>query len=333
MSMDTQNTLAAALTTIRSVIDTERTALVGLYERVPMMESVLERTLEAMLSARTVLVSGIGKSGIIAQKICATLTSTGMRSVFLHPVEALHGDIGIAEQGDCALLLSKSGSTQELLTLLPVLKDRGVTVVALVGNTDSPLSHLADIVLDVSVEREACPLNIAPMSSTTVALALGDALAAGQMIARGFTPQDFARFHPQGQLGKNLTLLVRDVMHTGDHIPVCAHTATFREALIEMTRKGVGCVCIVDEHRILHGIITDGDVRRILQQHEDIRPLMAEHVMTKNPITIPSTARVGEALTLMEERDRQISVLAVTTANNECIGIIRVHDIVRAGMA
>jgi arabinose-5-phosphate isomerase len=322
----------SALTTIQTIIADERNALTALHDRLPAMHTALSNAVNTMLSAKTVLVSGIGKSGLIAQKISATLTSTGTRAIFLHPVEALHGDIGIAEQGDCAILLSKSGSTQELITLLPVLKDRGIMVIALVGNTDAPLAHLADIVLDGSVEREACPLNIAPMSSTTVALALGDALAGAQMTARGFTAQDFARFHPQGQLGRNLTLSVQDIMHTGEHIPLCVQGATFREALIEITRKGLGCVCVVNEQKHLLGMITDGDVRRILQQNDDIRPLMAEQVMTKRPMTIRPHARVGEALTLMEERERQIGVLAVTTADHECVGIIRVHDIVRSGL-
>ncbi len=321
-----------SITEICAVIEREQSALAQLLERIPTMETALQAALEAMLSANLVLTGGIGKSGIVAQKIAATLTSTGTRAMTLHPVEALHGDIGIAQAGDCALLLSKSGSTQELVTLIPVLKERGVRVIAVVGNTDSPIAHLADIILDASIEREACPLNIAPMSSTTVAMALGDALAAGLMVHRQFTPQDFARFHPQGQLGRNLTMAVADVMHTGKHIPQCSEHATFREALMEMTVKGLGCVCVIHDDHTLAGIITDGDVRRILQNHEDIRPLTASAVMTRHPLTIHPMARVGEALTLMEDRERQISVLAVTNDHRQCVGIVRVHDIVRSGM-
>jgi arabinose-5-phosphate isomerase len=289
--------------------------------------------------ARLVLVIGVGKSGIIAQKIAATLTSTGTQAVFLHPVEALHGDIGIAREGDVALLLSKSGTTAELLALMPSLKARRLPVVGILGTLDAPLATMCDAVLDASVETEACPLGIAPMSSTTVALALGDALAAVLMRFRGFTAEAFAANHAAGQLGRNLNLTVRDVMHSGEALPSVPLTASFREALMIMSGKGLGCICVLEhpastQHGSLRlaGLITDGDVRRALEQHDDIRTIPLEHVMTRHPLTTSPETLLGTALGAMERRERQLSVLPVVDAGGVCVGVIRIHDIVRAGL-
>lgn len=287
---------------------------------------------ETLASSNKVIVSGIGKSGLIGQKIVATLVSTGTRAVFLHPVEALHGDIGIVEDGDSTIFLSKSGNTAELLKLMPFLKSRRVPVVGILGALGSPIANLATVVLDASVQREACPLRAAPMSSTTVALALGDALAAALMKRRNFTIGQFASFHPLGQLGRNISLCVAELMHKETRLPAVGPSASFREALIEMSAKNLGCVCVLDSNNRLMGIITDGDVRRILQQHEDITPLLVGDICTRAPITVTPDTLVGEALSLMENREQQISVLPVVDDSARCVGVVRVHDIVRVGI-
>lgn len=287
---------------------------------------------ELLAQSQKVIVCGIGKSGIIGQKIVATFVSTGTRAVLLHPVEALHGDIGIVEEGDSALFLSKSGNTAELLKLVPFFKNRGVPIVALLGAVTSPLANLADVVIDASVQREACPLGAAPMSSTTVALALGDALASALMKRNHFTIGQFAASHPLGQLGRNITLRIAELMHKGQTMPVVAPCASFREALIEMSAKNLGCVCVLDSEQQLVGIITDGDVRRILQQHEEITSLVVDDVCTRSPITVSPHTLAGEALSLMENREQQISVLPVVDEKMCCVGVVRVHDIVRIGL-
>ncbi len=317
------------LTEGRRVVLEEMAALQRTAERI---DGQFAAAVEMMASANKVVVSGIGKSGLIGRKIAATLVSTGTSAVFLHPVEALHGDIGIIESGDCALFLSKSGNTAELLKLIPPVRTRGIRVISVLGAVDSPLAALSDIVLDASIEREACPLNAAPMSSTTVALVLGDALAAALIRMKNFTIGQFAARHPLGQLGRNISLCVRETMHGGEYLPVVAPDASFREALIESTRKGLGCVCVVDNWGELQGIITDGDVRRALQQHEEITSLKAADVCTLRPVTVAPEALLGEALSLMENREKQISVLPVVDSYNRCVGVIRVHDIVRIGL-
>ncbi|MFY7999321.1 MAG: KpsF/GutQ family sugar-phosphate isomerase [Candidatus Kapaibacteriota bacterium] len=318
------------------IVKDEQRALMHLTERFDeeRFADAFAKALDLLAAAQTILVFGIGKSGIVGQKIAATLTSTGSRAISVHPVEALHGDIGIATKGDVALLLSKSGTTAELLALLPSLTVRAIPTIGLLGAVDSPLGTLCDCVLDVSVTKEACPLGLAPMSSTTVAMALGDALAGALMKQRGFRAEDFASVHASGQLGKNLTLRVADVMHTGAAIPAVAEGASFREALMENSRKGLGCVCVVqslDSMQLL-GIITDGDIRRALEHFDDIRTLPAKQVMTRSPLSTSPQALLGEALAEMERRDRQISVLPIVDAEKCCVGVLRVHDIVRAGL-
>jgi arabinose-5-phosphate isomerase len=287
------------------------------------------RAIELLRTARLVAVSGIGKSGIIAQKIAATLSSVGTPAIFLHPVEALHGDIGVLCSQDVAIVLSRSGTTQELVQLVPFLKQRGIPVIGILGSPNGYLAGTVDVVLDASVEREACPWDAVPSASTTAALALGDALALVLMQVKEFTIGDYARSHPMGQLGKNLSLTVADVMASGDRIPIVSPDASFREAIIEISRKGLGCVCVITEGRLV-GIITDGDVRRTLERCEDIRPIRVADVMTPNPITIAPDALLGEALATMERRKRQIGVLPVVTADGQCVGVVRIHDIVRS---
>ncbi len=289
-----------------------------------------ERAVELLHGARQVLVSGVGKSGIIGQKIAATLRSIGIPALALHPAEAPHGDLGIVRRGDVALLISKSGTTAELCALVPYLKQRGVGIIAILGQRRSFLGEHADVVLDVEVSAEVCPLNLLPTTSTTAALVMGDALAVALMHLRGIRPEDIAAAHPLGMLGRLTRLRVRDVMHTGAAIPVVHPQTSFREMLVEMTMKALGCVCVVDGQGRLCGIVTDGDVRRVLQRVEDIRPLRVEAVMTRTPVTVAPDAPLSEALALMEQRPSQISVLPVVDEEGYCIGVIRVHDIVRS---
>ena len=284
-----------------------------------------------LASANKIVLSGVGKSGLIARKIAATFSSIGVSAIFLHPVEALHGDIGVVSQGDVSILLSKSGTTDELLKLLPYLKMRSSKIISILGATDSAIARFSDVVLDGSVDREACPYNLAPTSSSTLALAIGDALAVTVMKLRNVTLEDFSRLHPLGQIGRSVTVRVEDVMHSGNDIPTVTLGTSFRDALIEITRKGLGCVCIIDPSYYLHGIITDGDVRRILQKTEDMRGLSVDSLMTKNPIVIGRQAFLHEALAIMENRESEISVLPIVNSKGILEGVISLHDIVRSG--
>lgn len=286
---------------------------------------------ELLARSEFIAVSGVGKSGLVGAKIAATLSSTGSKAVVLHPTDALHGDIGLVDHRFAALLLSHSGASSELLQLVPALRRRGVPVVAITNNSESPLGKLSDVAIPTLVRREACPLRLAPTTSTTAALAVGDALAAGIMILKGITAADFASSHPMGQLGRNLTVTVNEVMHSGDNLPVVRPQQPFREALIESTKKSLGCVCVVNSDGVFSGIITDGDVRRILERHEDIRDLLTGSVMTQNPIAVRSGALLGEALSLMEKREKPIGVLPVVSDSGKLQGVVRIHDIIRAG--
>jgi arabinose-5-phosphate isomerase len=293
------------------------------------LDTHLTKAVEMLLShAGKVVVSGIGKSGHIGQKIAATLASTGTPAVFLHAAEAVHGDLGIYTPGDPSILISKSGSTAELLRLIPVLRQFQSPLIAIVGNLNSPMAKQADVILDARVDREADPLNLAPTCSTTVALALGDALAVALMLARRFTDQDFARYHPAGQLGRNLWLKVADVMHQNDAVAWVNPETPLRQVIIAMSQRPLGAACVVDGDFRLLGIITDGDLRRALLDHEDIRLLRAGDCMTTQPATITPEASLGEATRLMEDRVSQISVLPVVdTPRQRCLGLIRIHDI------
>lgn len=291
------------------------------------------RAVELLLHADKVIVCGLGKSGLIGQKIAATFTSIGKTALSLHPVEALHGDIGaVVPERDIALFLSNSGTTAELLRLLPYLRKRSIAVISIIGNMGSPLARLSDVALDASVTAEAIDDLSVPTASTTAALGLGDALAAVLLKASGFTADDFAEFHPLGQIGRNLLLTVADVMHKAAALPIISPDAAFRDALIEMTAKGLGCVCVTDTHHTLVGLITDGDVRRVLQSHEDIRLLRVAEVMTHHPLGVLPETTLGMALALMEDRPKQLSVLPVINADGRCVGVIRIHDIIRADL-
>jgi arabinose-5-phosphate isomerase len=287
---------------------------------------------KCITTAKQVFVSGVGKSGLIAQKIAATFTSIGVPSFFLHPVEALHGDIGMVRKGDVVILLSKSGTTDELVRILPYLKKRKVKIISIVTNTQSFLANNSDIVLEAFIERESCPFNIAPTTSALVSLAIGDALAVCAMSMKNMTVEDFAQNHPLGQIGKNITMTVADIMHKGKALPLIFTHSSIKDALIEITDKSLGCVCVIDKNGILKGIITDGDIRRLLNKTDNVHGLKARDIMTINPIAVKRETYLGEALSIMENRSSQINVLPVISSSGKCIGVIRLHDIVRSGL-
>jgi arabinose-5-phosphate isomerase len=281
-----------------------------------------------------VVVSGMGKSGHIGRKIAATFQSTGTPSIFLHPTEAGHGDLGLCQTGDVVIMISKSGSTAELLDLVAPLREFDARFIGILGNVRSPLAAEMDVVLDASVQREADPEGFTPTASTMVALALGHALAVALMQARGFTAKQFQRYHPSGQLGHNLRMRVQDVMHSGNEVAWVKADDSLKHVVIEMSKRPLGAACVVsDDHRLL-GLVTDGDVRRALRNHDDIRPLRAADVMTASPVTIGPQALVHDALALMEDRPSQIYVLPVVDPGTRvCAGLIRLHDIYHGRIA
>jgi arabinose-5-phosphate isomerase len=280
-----------------------------------------------------VVVSGAGTSGNIARKITATLTSTGSAAVFLHPGDALHGGLGILMPGDVAIVLSNSGETDEILAFLPHLEHRKVPVIAILGNVDSTLARHADAVLDAGAAREACPLNLAPTSSTSVALALGDALAIAAMRINEITPEDFALNHPSGRLGKRLTLKVDDLMHAASDRPAVAVDAEFFAVVGAISSSGLGAVTVEDDG-VLLGIVTDGDLRRAVQRTDpaQLAQLRAADVMTSSPVSVRSGVLAYDALRLMEDRVSQINVLPVVDQVDRCVGLVRLHDLVRSGI-
>ena len=285
--------------------------------------------------AGKVITTGVGKSGIAARKIAATLTSTGCPAVFLHPSEAMHGDLGIVAEADVVVALSNGGESEELLAILPALLSRRTPIIAIVGNLKSTLAQKAAVVINAAIEREACPLNLAPTASVVVAMALGDALAMTLQKRRGFGPEDYARNHPGGRLGRRLTLRVADVMPTGpDAMPRVAAETAFMEALCEISAKSLGATAVTDADGKLIGLITDNDIRRAAQrQGGAVFALTAEDIMTKNPaVTLRPDQLAYEALRLMEDRPRPISVAPVVDADGVFLGMARVHDFVRAGI-
>jgi arabinose-5-phosphate isomerase len=295
----------------------------------------VERVLKILTDCKgKVVLLGVGKSGIIAQKIAATMTSSGTASIYLHPSDALHGGLGIVTSADVVVALSNSGETDELIQILPYLKQRQVPIIALVGRMKSTLAQRADAVLDASVDQEACPLNLAPTTSTTVALALGDALAMTLMQAKGLTSEDFALNHPAGQIGKRLTLRVADLMHGGIENPTISINAPWLEVISAISKFGLGAVNVIDGEGRLAGIVTDGDLRRSLQtaNYADLPHIKSSELMTRNPVVVTPEMLAYDALRLMEDRPSQISVLPVVDGERACVGLIRVHDIVRSGL-
>jgi len=277
-----------------------------------------------------VVVTGMGKSGHVGGKIAATLASTGTPAFFVHPGEAQHGDLGMIQPQDVVLAISNSGETGEILTILPIIKRMGARLIAMTGNAKSSLARQADIHLDAGVEKEACPHNLAPTSSTTATLALGDALAVALLKARDFTPEDFARSHPGGKLGRRLLLYVRDVMHSGDRVPVVPDAASLKEALLEMTGKGLGMTAVTDAGGRLAGIYTDGDLRRTLSTGVDVYNAKIADVMIRNPKTIGAETLAAEAVAFMQAKN--INGLIVVDGDHKPIGAFNMQDLLRAGV-
>ncbi|MBW1892503.1 MAG: KpsF/GutQ family sugar-phosphate isomerase [Deltaproteobacteria bacterium] len=275
------------------------------------------------------IVGGIGKSGIIGQKIVATLNSTGTRSTFLHPVEAMHGDLGMVGKNDIFIALSSSGETEELNALLPNIKRIGCKIIAFTGNFDSTLAQHSDIVINVRIDKEACPLGLAPTTSTTALLAMGDALAVTLINKKEFKPSDFKRFHPGGALGKRLTLKIYDIMLTGKMIPSVHDGTLMKDALTKIDEYNLGVTLVVSKKNILSGIITDGDIRRFVLKEESILGHAVEDIMTKNPLNIHHDNPVYDALNIMAKH--QITVLPVTDASGNVKGILHLHDILGKG--
>ena len=315
-----------ALQLARETLDIEAQALMGLKSR---LDTRFSQAVEMMLNVKgRVVVTGMGKSGHIGSKIAATLASTGTPAMFVHPGEASHGDLGMIKAIDVVLAISNSGESDELVSILPVLKRQGVPLIAMTGGMNSALAKHANVVLDSSVDKEACPLNLAPTASTTAQLALGDALAVALLDARGFKAEDFARSHPGGSLGRRLLTHVEDVMRKGDQVPNVLPDASFSELMREMSHKGLGASAIVDEHHNILGVFTDGDLRRLIEKGVDLRALHAKDVMHANPRTVLHNALAVEAAELMEQF--QITSVLVVNESGALCGALNTNDLMRA---
>ena len=319
----------------RDLIDsaqrTIRLEIEAVQELLPRINADFIKACELILNCKgRVVVVGMGKSGHIGNKIAATLASTGTPSFFVHPAEASHGDMGMITKDDIVLALSNSGSTAEIITLLPLIKRLGIGLISMTGNPDSPLAKAADVNLDARVSQEACPLNLAPTSSTTASLVLGDALAIALLEARGFTAEDFAFSHPGGALGRRLLLKVENVMHSGESLPQVTRGTSLRDALLEMTQKGLGMTTVLEADGHLAGIFTDGDLRRALDKGIDVRDARIDDVMTPHGKTIRAEMLAAEALKIME--DNKISALVVVDGNDRPIGAFNLGDLLRAGV-
>jgi arabinose-5-phosphate isomerase len=314
----------SALNTIRI----ERDAIASLEQRIG--ESFIGACQAIMACRGRVVVTGMGKSGHIGHKIAATLASTGTPAFFVHPGEASHGDLGMITSQDVVIAISNSGNTNEVVTLLPLLKRMGTPLISMTGNPQSVLAQEALANLDVSVLKEACPLGLAPTSSTTATLVMGDALAVALLEARGFSAEDFAFSHPGGRLGRRLLLRVLDIMHSGDSVPVVSEGTTLSGALLEISRKGLGMTTVVDSNGALIGVFTDGDLRRSLDKNVDVHTTAIEQLMTRNGKTIRADQLAAEALNIMEEM--KISALPVINEQGELVGALNMHDLLRAGV-
>ncbi|BCG65330.1 MAG: arabinose-5-phosphate isomerase [Methyloprofundus sp.] len=322
--MDDSELIKAA----KEVVSIEAEAVTGLLTRID--TDFVKACHIIKECAGRVVVTGMGKSGHIAGKIAATLASTGTPAFFLHPGEAGHGDLGMITRQDVVLALSNSGETDEILTLLPIIKRLGVPMIAITGREHSALARLSSAHLNNAVAKEACSLGLAPTASTTAALVLGDALAVTLMTMRGFTRDDFALSHPGGSLGRRLLVLVGDIMHTGDSLPVVQSDVTIMSALVEMTAKKLGVTAVIDPPGYLAGIFTDGDVRRLLEKSIDVKAVAVVEVMTANCQTITQDALAAEAMQLMEEK--KINALIVVDEQQKVIGVLNMHDLVHAGI-
>ncbi len=317
------------LESAKEVFEIEGEAVLRLKDRLD--ESFVQAIETIYNSKGKVVVTGMGKSGLVGRKIASTLCSTGTPSVFLHPAESTHGDSGIIGKEDVVIAISNSGETGELLNLLPLIHRLNVPIISMTGNKNSTLAKMGNIVLDISVEKEACPLGKAPTASTTVTLAMGDAIAVCLLKKRGFTMEDFLLYHPSGALGKGILYKVDDLMIKGDKLPLIGEDTSFKDALVFISEKKLGTALVVDNNNILQGVLTDGDIRRILIKYSDISNLKLKDVMTKSPKTITKDELCARALAIMEKHS--ITSLAVVDENNKVIGIIHIHDLLRAGVA
>jgi arabinose-5-phosphate isomerase len=315
----------------RRILKKEIAALENMMRR---LGPAFDRAVELLAAAGgKVVATGLGKSGIAAAKAAATFSSTGTPAVFLHPVEAMHGDIGLVQKNDAGLLFSNSGESREVLDVLQAFKRMGLATVAVTGRRQCSLARYADVALDASVAEEACPLNLAPTSSVIVALAVGDALAACLMRRRGFSQDDYSRLHPAGALGRKLLLRVADVMHTGRELPLVKSGSTMAAALLTLTSKAMGAVIVTGAGDRLRGIYTDGDLKRtIRRRHKDFLGRPIDEFMSAGPVSVRSDRLAVEAMALMENRPSQISVLPVVDGRKRAVGIVRLHDLVRAGL-
>lgn len=315
----------------KRVIRVEAEALLTLAES---LDAEFVRGVELILSSSgRVVVTGMGKSGIICQKIASTLASTGTPAFFLHPAEGIHGDLGMIMRGDVVIAISYSGETEEVLRILPAIKRIGASLIAMSGNRNSTLARTADVFLEVAVKEEACPLGLAPTASTTATLAMGDALAVALLVERGFKAEDFALFHPGGALGKKLLLRVEDLMHTGDAVPLVSTETLMREALFVITSRGLGIAGVVDSCGALAGVITDGDLRRALEKGLDILNTTAGELMTRNPKRILSSELAAKAMQRMEEHSITSLFAFAGDDTEKPVGIIHLHDLLKAGLA
>lgn len=318
----------ADLTLARKVLETEAAAILALVAR---LNGKFDRAVQLLRQCRgRVILTGMGKSGIICRKIAATLTSTGTPAFFLHPAEATHGDLGVIQGDDVVVALSYSGETDEILRLLETIRRLGAKLVAITGSPASTLAQAADVALDCSVAEEACPLNLVPTASTTAALAIGDALAMTLLVEKGFRQEDFASLHPGGKLGKRL-MRVETLMHAGKQCPCVRPDTGMRDVIYEMSSKALGMTCVVDGDERLLGIITDGDLRRQMERAADVLNLKAAEVMTRAPVTVPRTTLAVEALNIMEQR-KITSIVVVEDGSSGVAGVVHLHDLWRTEM-
>ncbi len=312
----------------RSVIETEAQALVALISRI---DGNFVAACKYMLACQgRIVVLGMGKSGHIGGKLAATLASTGTPAFFVHPGEASHGDMGMITAKDVTVAISNSGETDEIIVLLPLIKRLGVPLITLTGNPSSTLARAASVNIDISVAKEACPLGLAPTSSTVAALAMGDALAIALLQSRGFSAEDFALAHPGGTLGRRLLLRIGDIMHRGGEMPTMGPRDLLKDALVEMSRKGLGMTAIVDERLRVAGIFTDGDLRRALDRGVDVHSARMQEVMTRECMTVTEACLAAEALSLMQQR--RINALLIVDAERTLLGVVNMHDMLRAGV-
>lgn len=321
--------LSKIIDTAKEVLDIEAKAILRLKESIG---EDFDKAIDILYNCKgRVIVTGMGKSGIIGKKIAATMSSTGTPAYFLHPAESTHGDSGVITRNDVILAISNSGETQELMNLLPLIKRFGCPMIGMTGNINSTLAKTSDVTLDISVEREADTLGKAPTSSTTATLAMGDALAVCLMEEKGFTKEDFLMYHPSGKLGKGLTYKVKDLMITGEKMPLVKDSESFTDVIRTISDYKLGMAMIIDSNGILSGVLTDGDIRRTIIKHSDTSGLSVKEVMTANPKRITEDAYAASALNLMEKYS--ITALAVVNDSNIPVGVIHVHDLLRAGVA